>query len=78
MKNKHPFLQYLFGGGIYFVVFVFILFFLQKVEFFSLSHRSFQSIIIEGIIASIVFSVFMYLFFCYHVKGGQKQGRSDK
>ena len=72
MKNKSLFLNHLLGGCIFFVLFVLVFLLFQKWDLFDLYNRSFKSIIIEAIVISVVFSVFMFLYSTTRLKKKQK------
>ena len=56
------YLKILLGSVTCFLTIVTLAVFFKRWDFFDLNNRSLQSIIIEGIILSIVFFVFMFLY----------------
>lgn len=71
MKNKNLFLKVFLGSCICFVVFVLIFLLFQKWNLFDFNSRSLQSVIIEGVIVSVIFFVFMFLYSKNHLKKRQ-------
>lgn len=72
MKNLKIFFSSLIGGAVFSVTFTLFLLILKKQDWFNFKGRSLQSIVIEGIILGIAFSVFMFLYSKNHNTKGRK------
>lgn len=77
MNNKNNLhLKILLGTVIFFLVSVSITIFFGKWRLFGFGNRALQSIIIEGIISSALFFVWMYIFSKKRIKNKQKEKES--
>ena len=73
MKNrKNLYSGYLLGAIIFFVVFVLIFILFKRWNLFDLNKHSLESIVIEGIIASIIFSVLLSIYSKRYLKKNEK------
>jgi len=62
MKNKKLFLSVFTGALVCFVGFILASVLFQKFNFFDFGNRSFENIVIESLVVSVFFFVFMFLF----------------
>jgi len=76
MQNRKLLFRTLLGTVVFFLVFVSIIFLFGKWRLFGFSNRTLQSIIIEGIISSAIFFVWLYIFSKKRTKAKQKENES--
>jgi hypothetical protein len=62
MKNKNLFIKCVLGTVIFFLVVVILTLAFKKWNLFDFDNHSFRNIVVDSVISSIIFFVFLYIY----------------